>query len=292
MRLDAWLANKYPEFSRATVQKLIKSGQATVDGTVITKPSYEVAETQTVSFTPPTAPDFSVDSSQFAASVIFENANVVVINKPAGMLTHAKGAMAEEFTVADFVRSKFDQTESVANAGNNRLGIVHRLDRATSGLLICAKNLATAHYLQRQFADRKAHKTYFALVERTPKQLAAQINLPIARNVRKPATFQVDPKGKPAITDYRVTEQFDDGTALVELKPHTGRTHQLRVHLSYIGAPIVGDPIYGNGQFGDRLMLHAAALEITVPTGHGNERMTFEAPLPTDFMAELERHRD
>ena len=291
MRLDAWLANKYPEFSRSTVQKLIKSGQATVDGVAITKPSYEVAETQTVLFTPPTAPDFSVDSSQFAASVIFENANVVVINKPAGMLTHAKGAMAEEFTVADFVRSKFDQTESVANASNNRLGIVHRLDRATSGLLICAKNLATAHYLQRQFADRKAHKTYFALVERTPKQLAAQINLPIARNVLKPATFQVDPKGKPAITDYRVTEQFDDDTALVELKPHTGRTHQLRVHLSYIGAPIVGDPVYGNGQFGDRLMLHAAALEITVPTEQGNERMTFEAPLPADFMAELERHR-
>ena len=184
------------------------------------------------------------------------------------------------------MRAQFDPAERAEHSDNNRLGIVHRLDRATSGVMICARNLATAAMLSRQFAERKAHKTYLAVTECVPAELAAQINLPIGRNLSRPATFRVDGKGKVAITDYQVLRINEDGTALLELKPQTGRTHQLRVHLSYIGCPIVGDPIYGHGdsRYNDgRLMLHAWQLEISIPGADGNVRRTFIAEPPREF---------
>lgn len=269
------------------MQKLIKDGAATVNGKTITKSSFDVSVDDKVTLHAPTKPDFAKELAAFASRVIFENQNVVVVNKPAGMLTHSKGELNDEFTVADYVRSRFDPAEAAANVDNNRLGIVHRLDRATSGILICAKNLATASYLQKQFSERKAHKTYLAITERAPKHVEAQVDLPIARDIRRPSAFKVDGKGKPATTNYRTIKYYDDGTALIELHPQTGRTHQLRVHLSYIGAPIVGDPVYGHGKYGNRLWLHAYQLEITVPTAQGNERMTFTAELPNDFKREL-----
>ena len=232
-------------------------------------------------------PDFANEIQDFAAKhVIYQDNNVVVINKPAGLLVHAKGGIDHEFTVADYVRAQFDPAERAEHSDNNRLGIVHRLDRATSGVMICARNLATAAMLSRQFAERKAHKTYLAVTECVPAELAAQINLPIGRNLSRPATFRVDGKGKVAITDYQVLRINEDGTALLELKPQTGRTHQLRVHLSYIGCPIVGDPIYGHGdsRYNDgRLMLHAWQLEISIPGADGNVRRTFIAEPPREF---------
>jgi 23S rRNA pseudouridine1911/1915/1917 synthase len=162
----------------------------------------------------------------------------------------------------------------------NRPGIVHRLDRATSGIIIMAKDSATKRLLQKQFQDRKAHKTYLAIVKGTPKHPEAKIDLPIGRNPKKPSSFRVDAKGKPAQTSYRVLAS-NGAFSVLELKPVTGRTHQLRVHLAYIGCPIVGDTLYDGCKSPiGRMCLHALSLEITIPP---SLRTTFEAPMPSDM---------
>ena len=287
MRLDAYLANQFTDLSRSQLQQYIKSGYVTVNGEIANRPSSNVDGDDEVVFNRPQNSDFSTEIATFRSKcIIYEDDNVVVINKPAGMLVHAKGGIAPEFTVADFVRDCFDKTELAKQSNNNRLGIVHRLDRATSGVMICAKNLHTASMLSRQFAERKAHKVYLAVVSRAPRDTKARIDLPIARNLNRPSTFKVDGKGKSAITDYVVRRINGDGTALIELHPMTGRTHQLRVHLAYIGCPIVGDPIYGLSKFSDRLMLHAWQLEITIPGISGGQRRTFVADPPQEFHAD------
>jgi len=265
------------------VQKLIKTGVAMVNGEVVTRPARSISEADNVVFQPPSAPDEGEWLAGFRRYVIYADDNVIVVNKPAGMLVHAKGSIAKELTVADYVRSQFNPDELADNADNNRLGIVHRLDRATSGVMICARNLATASYLSRQFAERKVKKVYLALVSSLPRHQAARINLPIRRSRRAPAIFVVDGSGKVAITDYTVQREYPDGRAFLELRPLTGRTHQLRVHLAYLGCPIVGDAVYGHAHYGDRLMLHAYQLEISIPGQDGAKRRIFTAPLPADF---------
>ena len=281
-RLDTYLAER-EGIPRSLVQKLIKTGVAMVNGEVVTRPARSVSEADNIVFQSPSTPDEGEWLARFSQYVIYIDDNVIVVNKPAGMLVHAKGGVAKELTVADYVRSQFDHDELADNADNNRLGIVHRLDRATSGVMICARNLATASYLSRQFAERKVKKVYLALVSSLPGHSAARINLPIRRSRRAPSTFVVDGNGKVAITDYTVQKEYPDGRALLELRPLTGRTHQLRVHLAHLGCPIVGDAVYGHAHYGDRLMLHAYRLEISIPGQDGAERRIFTAPLPADF---------
>jgi 23S rRNA pseudouridine1911/1915/1917 synthase len=206
---------------------------------------------------------------------VYIDDNVIVINKPVGILTHAKGALNDEFTVADFFRRY-----STYNADSNRPGIVHRLDRDTSGIMIGARNQEAADVLQKQFADRKAKKEYVAIVSGYLAQETALIDLPIGRNPTAPSTFRVDAGGKSAQTTYEVMKQNDTVT-MVRLKPKTGRTHQLRVHMAYLNVPIVGDRVYGGLQ-ADRLYLHAKSLEVTLP---GSERKIFKAEMPTEFDA-------
>lgn len=221
----------------------------------------------------------AIDYSAHTLPVIFENDDVIVINKPSGVLTHSKGAMNEEFTVADFVRGKMTEPEDT-----NRPGIVHRLDRATSGVMIAAKHTAAKHYLQKQFQDRRAKKEYLALTRGIPKHFRAAIDIPIERNPKEPSKFRAGPNGKPAHTDYEVLAH-NDRFAVIRLNPQTGRTHQLRVHLKYIGTPIAGDQQYGGGKSPvDRLALHACSLEITLP---GGTRKVFEAEVPAEFRAAI-----
>ena len=273
MRLDIYVAQYWPEQSRSTWQKLIKNGAVKVNGEVITLPKYELGEDDYVSVEQPKEADYSDQT----LPVIYEDDDVIVINKPAGVLTHSKGALNEEFTVAEFVRPKTAYKQET-----NRPGIIHRLDRATSGVLLCVKNDEAASYLQKQFSDRKAKKTYMAVVSGVPKETKAVIDLPIGRNPSSPSTFRVDPNGKPAETAYGVIQT--NGThSLVKLQPKTGRTHQLRVHMAYIGTPIAGDVIYGTEK-AERMYLHAAELEITLP---GDKRTTFEAPIPPEFYKEV-----
>ena len=165
MRLDAQLAKLFPNYSRSQLQQFIADGRVTVNGEVVTKSSFLVGDDDLVLFNEPTKPDFSRELGEFEKHVIYIDDNVVVINKPAGVLVHAKGGTDYEFTVADYVKSIFNVGELAQSTGNNRLGIVHRLDRATSGVIICARNLNTASMLSRQFAERKTKKTYLITPE-------------------------------------------------------------------------------------------------------------------------------
>ncbi|HEX7484115.1 MAG TPA: RluA family pseudouridine synthase [Candidatus Saccharimonadales bacterium] len=271
-RLDSELADRHPGTSRSTWQKHIKAGHITVNGEVQLSPKVNIVDSDSIAIDTPDA----VDYSDQELPIIYLDDNVIVINKPIGILTHAKGALNEEFTVGEFFRRYCDY-----NADTNRPGIVHRLDRDTSGIMIGARNEATATMLQKQFADRKTKKTYMAVTVGTPKNDKARIDLPIGRNPSARSTFRVDAKGKSAITNYTVLDA-NDKLALIELRPHTGRTHQLRVHMSYLGTPILGDRVYGKEA--DRLYLHALSLEITIPI---SDRRTFEAPLPPEFKTAL-----
>lgn len=271
LRADVILANMYPTYSRAALAKLFKAGQVTYQGRTLKPgdklPSNVQLEAVMDSLRPPEASDIDLP-------IIYEDDDILVINKPAGVLTHAVGAFAAEPSVATFIRQR------TAGLTGLRAGIVHRLDRATSGVLVCAKNPKALSLLQKQFAQRKVTKTYMAIVKGHLKQPEAIIDMPIERNPQAPATFRVGTNGKPAVTQYKVVEE-NATHSLLQLTPQTGRTHQLRVHLAQLGHPIVGDPLYSTGKYGDRMYLHALNLELTVPIS--NERMVFTAPLPAEF---------
>lgn len=271
MRLDAYVAEYWPEHSRSQWQKFIKDGYVQVNGKAIVSPNFELAEDDAVTVHPPKQPDFLTQN----LPMLFQDENVVVINKPSGTLTHAKGAHLQEFTVASFMQRFVTDSDEA----EIRQGIVHRLDRDTSGVLICARTSAAHSSLQKQFSLKKAKKIYVALVNGQPKEPEAIVRLPIERNPRAPATFRVGAGGKPAETRYK-TLWTNGQLSLLQLQPATGRTHQLRVHMHYLGTPIVNDRFYNPRTPRGRLMLHAWQLEITIP---GGERKTFTAPVPDDF---------
>lgn len=270
-RLDQKVVELVPELSRGFAARLVEDGKVTVNGAAQTKPGYKLREGDEV------AVDYDV--SQLAQvpdidlPVLYEDEDCVVINKPVGVLSHSKGAFNPEATVATWLRSR------LKGLGGERGGIVHRLDRATSGVMICAKTPEALSWLQKQFSTRKAKKTYAAVIAGQFDPEEAVIDMPIGRNPKAPATFRVDAQGKHAITAYR-TVASNGKYSLLELKPETGRTHQLRVHLAHFHHPIVGDAMY-NGEPAERLYLHAEELEITIPKGH--ERMTFTAPIPPEL---------
>lgn len=269
-RLDVRMSEDYPETSRNVWQKHIKDGRVKVNGVTQKQPRYEVLDSDLVAVELPKDPD----NSSRTFPIIYMDENIIVVDKPAGILTHAKGTAAEEFTVADF----FARYSSY-NLDSNRPGVVHRLDRGTSGIIVGARNNEAATLLQKQFADRKAKKTYHAIVDGQLNPSSAIVELPIGRNPAEPSRFRVDANGKPARTTYRTLSVSTDGSrSLVKLNPETGRTHQLRVHMAHLGAPILGDQMYGKG--GARMYLHASDLEITIP---GGERKTFTSKLPDEF---------
>lgn len=271
MRLDSYMALYWPEYSRSVWQKYISSGFVSVNGVVNTSSKYLMDEDDHVTVSIPRSPDFSDKSIE----IVYEDEHVIVLNKPSGILTHAKGAISDEFTVADFVKPRLVEPDDT-----NRPGIVHRLDRDTSGVIICAKDGTAKRLLQKQFADRKAHKTYLAVVMGSPKTKSATLELPIERNPKHPSEHRVGVNGKPAVTRYEVIKS-NSRYSLMRLRPLTGRTHQLRVHMQYIGTPILGDRIYGTEvKVRHRLMLHAESLEITIPP---SLRKTFETNVPIDM---------
>lgn len=268
-RLDIHLSTAFnPSISRSLWQKYVKAGHVSVNQRVVTTPKFEVDETDEIAVKLPEQEQASAE-----LPVLYEDDDVIVVNKPSGLLTHAKGGLSTEPTVAEIIRP---QTSFASDT--DRPGIVHRLDRDTSGVLIIAKHSDAAAHLQRQFAQRTAKKTYLAVTDGVPKLAAAKIDLPIGRNPSAPSTFRVDPNGKPAQTTYRVLTATDI-QALIELNPTTGRTHQLRVHMAHLNTPIIGDRVYGKPST-SRLMLHAHKLEITLPSG---EQKTLEAAIPEEF---------
>ncbi len=268
-RLDNYLSGTFDTtISRSLWQKYIKAGYVKVNGQAVLSPKTDISQADSVTVELPAEAEQSHE-----IPILYQDEDVIVINKPAGTLTHAKGGISEEFTVADFIAP-----HTTFGASSDRAGIVHRLDRDTSGVLIGARNEEAARQIQEQFASRRANKVYLAIVEGTPKLKEAKIDLPIARHPSKPSTFRVDPKGKSAQTTYRVLST-KDGRSLIRLEPRTGRTHQLRVHMAHINTPIVGDRVYAKES--DRLMLHAYSLELTLPSG---KKKTFMAPIPNEFL--------
>lgn len=267
-RLDIALVEQFGNESRSTYQKRISRGEVFINGVAQTSTKHAVKNNDVI-----TLHETEVILEMPDVEVIYEDENVLVINKPVGLLTHAKGAMIEETTASDIIKPKTSY-----KSDTNRPGIVHRLDRDTSGVLLMVKNDETAALIGKQFTNRTTKKEYAAVVSGTPKQEKAKIDLPISRNPSAPSTFRVGAGGKNAETVYEVVEQGAT-RALMMLKPRTGRTHQLRVHMAYIGTPIVGDKVYGV-ESADRMFLHAHKLEVTLP---GGKRTVFEAPIPREF---------
>ncbi len=267
-RVDIVAGELLPTLSRAYIRRLIDSGRVTLN-------NENAKAGSRVHIGDKLKTDFEERELEKIASIelpiLYEDENVIVINKPVGVISHSRGKYWNEPSVASFVRQKTGQP-------GERAGIVHRLDRATSGVMVCAKNTTSLSWLQKQFSQRQVTKTYLAVVQGTPKVGEAVIDVPIERNPKAPATFRAGSNGKTAQTHYKVL-QTNDEYSLIELQPFTGRTHQLRVHLKHIGHPIVGDNLYG-GQEYPRLLLHAKTLSIKLPT---NEQKVFEAPLPDEF---------
>jgi 23S rRNA pseudouridine1911/1915/1917 synthase len=274
LRLDVFVASHYPQYTRASLEPLFDRGMVYLNSETA-KPGSRLRAGSKV----------RIDESLLLAKpkpiklpVIYEDEDVVVVNKPAGVLTHSKGALNVEATVASFLAGKITDKSLTGN----RAGIVHRLDRATSGLIIGAKTFDAQKFLQKQFSTRRTLKTYLAIVEGWPKPETAVVDAPLERNPKKPQTFRVGASGKTAKTSYKTIERFSrngQNYALLDISPFTGRTHQIRVHLSYIGHPVVGDKLYGRSD-SDYLYLHSHKLQITLPKG---QIKAFIAPAPQSF---------
>lgn len=273
VRLDIYLAEKYPQFTRSSLEDLFERGHVAVNGE-FEKPSHKIKAGDRVEVNEEL---LRAEPPVIVLPVIYEDNDVIVLDKPEGILTHSKGTLNLEGSVASFIKTRLNDDK----LSGNRAGIVHRLDRATSGVVITAKNTEALHRLQRQFSLRKAKKSYLAVIEGHLEPDTAMIDAPISRNPKRPQTFHAVASGKPAKTEYHTLKIFHKNGheySLLELKPLTGRTHQLRVHLAYLGHPIVGDRVYGKPA--EHLMLHAARLEITLPN---SERRSFEADPPPYF---------
>lgn len=272
-RADVFVAGKYPEFARSALARLFDDGLVLINS----KPAKAGQNLRLRA-------QISVDDKLLKTQpepidlpVLYEDEDVVVINKPAGVLSHSKGALNTEPTVASFLIGKITDK----NLTGNRAGIVHRLDRRTSGVIIGAKSEKALKHLQKQFSTRKTTKIYQAIVEGHPEPPAAIIDAPIERDPKRPQSFRVGAGGKPAQTQYNTLKTFKKGDkyhSLLSLTPVTGRTHQLRIHLAYIGHPIVGDGVYGHD--GPVMLLHALSLGVNLPNGQKGD---FSAPLPKYF---------
>ena len=269
-RLDTYVVSQMPTLSRAFAAKLIENGEVLVNDTPQQKAGYKLRPSDKVTIKYDASAEVPIPDIEL--EVLYEDDDCVVINKPVGVLTHSKGAFNPEATVATWLSSR------VKDMSGERAGIVHRLDRATSGVMIAAKTPAALSWLQKQFSLRKVKKTYTAIVQGELKEQQAVIDMPIERNPKKPQTFRTGSNGKSAVTAYSVVTS-NGKASLLELMPTTGRTHQLRVHLHQLGHPIIGDVLYG-GKTADRLYLHAHTLEITLPN---KSRQAFTVPMPETF---------
>lgn len=291
-RADRWAAD-LSGLSRSHVQKLISDGRLTVDGQAVKANTILQAGTELQLDVPPPAPAEPIGQPEIPVHVIHEDDDLLIVDKPAGLVVHPAPGHADG-TLVNALLGRGEALAPTGIAGVQRPGIVHRLDRDTSGLLMVARSDVAQASLQAQLKARRIKKTYLALVQGSVSAAAGRIEAPIGRDPGRRTRMAVVPSGKPATTGYRVRERFT-GWTLLELDLVTGRTHQIRVHLEAIGHPIAGDPMYGTGTSRrgpdglERLFLHAWRLELTSPST--GRLIRAEAPLPPELEGPLGRLR-
>lgn len=300
-RLDRWLADRSPDLSRSRVQKLILEGLVQVDGRVRSANTRLKADAEVTWTVPAPQPSHLDQDDEVGFLLVYEDEDLAVVDKPAGVVVHPAPGHAR----GTLVQGLLARLTSLSDVGGKiRPGLVHRLDKDTSGLLVVAKNDPTHRDLQRQIQERSLRRTYRALCWGVPTPPQGTIDLPLARHPRDRKRQAVRQGGRPASTGYR-TERVLPGAALLQLSLQTGRTHQIRVHLSHRGHPVLGDALYGGGprrlrgaapehratlkavlRVMCRQALHAARLGLAHPrTG---ELLDFESPLPDDFQRALQ----
>lgn len=271
-RLDQYLAQIHPEVSRHYLKELIEKGQILVNGEK-SEPSYHLKAEDKLTVNIPPKASSKVTAEKLPLKIIYEDQDILVIDKPAGQVTHP----AVGHRSGTLVNAVLGHVNLTGVGEETRPGLVHRLDKDTSGLIVLAKNEPTRLELVKDFRHRAVHKEYLALISGHLLEPAGEIDEPIGRDHRNHLKFAVTSSGKPAVTRY-FTEKVLPNYTLLRVEPLTGRTHQIRVHLSFLRHPIVGDTIYG-GEVASRLFLHASVLSFILK---GEER-TFESPLPDDL---------
>ena len=279
-RLDVLVAERLPHLSRSQVQRLIDAGHADVDGAARTRPGRRVRAGAEIALRLPTAPDLDALAADCGLDVLYEDEELLVINKQAGLLVHpVRGRPA--VTLIHVVRAHRPEVAAIAGA---RSGLVHRLDRDTTGAIAFAKTEAARDLLRAQWKARETLKVYHAVAEGFVEPAAGRIDAPLGPDPADPTRRVVAEDGEPAFSEYRVLEQYGDEAALVEVRILTGRTHQIRVHLEAIGHPVLADGVYGRpSPRVARQALHARRLGLCLPsTGEWRE---FVAPLPDDVAA-------
>ena len=298
-RIDKYLHSRFGNFSRVMLQEIIKQGGVKVNGKPV-KPSFKISPADIIELTLPELPGKDILAQDIPLNIIYEDDDIIVLNKPPDMIVHP----ARGNTYGTLVNALVFHSDKLSSGlGEFRPGIVHRLDKDTTGVMVVAKNDIAQWKIAKQFEQRKTKKSYLAIVHGTPDLTADRINAPLGVHPKIREKYAVRPEnGKEAVTFYEVVENFR-GFSLLKLTPKTGRTHQIRVHLSYIKHPIVADGMYG-GKFIylwqlqdaepttagkpvpqepviNRVALHALTLEFKHPTT--GEIVTFEAPLPEDM---------
>ena len=287
MRLDHFLTEELPDFSRSRLQSFIKEGRVHVDGDPAKKMGQALNPGQMITLAVPEERPSGLVPENIPLDILYEDEQSIVINKPAGMVVHP-AAGHESGTLVHAVLAHCDDLKGFG--GEIRPGVVHRLDRDTSGIIVMAKNEKAHIFLQEQFKDRSIDKRYLALVDGAPPTPSGRVEAPIGRDpIRRQQMAILTPdKGRAAVTEYRTLKNYPKHT-LIEAHPLTGRTHQIRVHMAFLKCPIVGDVLYGRRKQTiplDRHFLHAFRLTILLP-GH-KEPMTFEAPLPEELQTVLD----
>lgn len=290
-RLDKFLSAQIPDLSRSRLQNLIRAGHVLVDGEIVLKTGTSLERGMVVEVTIPPAQKLDLVPEPIPLNIIFENDDLMVIDKPAGMVVHPSAGHAD----GTLVHAALAHVPELLGVGGvRRPGIVHRLDRDTSGLIVIAKNDRAHQWLQHQFKDRQVKKVYLALVDGEPPTPQGRIEAAIGRDHanRKRMMITTPHKGRAATSEYKTIERFTQHT-LVEVHPLTGRTHQIRVHLAFIGCPIVGDRVYGRRNVSlsmNRHFLHAHKISFILP-GEATPR-EFIAPLPSELKNILRQLRD
>ena len=292
-RVDRFVADA-TGLSRSYVQKLISDGRLTADGLPLRANAIVAAGAELHLDVPPPTPLDIAPAPDIPVDVVYEDDDLLIVDKPSGLVVHPAPGHAAD-TLVNALLARAGGSEYGGIAGVSRPGIVHRLDRDTSGLLMVAKHDGAQASLMAQLKARRVKKTYLALVRGSVAAAAGRIEAPIGRDPKRRTRMGVVADGRPSVTGYRVQERFD-GWTLLELDLVTGRTHQIRVHLDAIGHPVAGDPLYGGaiarrGPEGlGRLFLHAWRLELNSPSGGHLIRAT--APLPAELEAVLEGLRE